>query len=179
GLEFPYVFIVGMEEHLFPSAAGGLEENLDDLEEERRLCYVGMTRARRKLWLTYAKTRRVWGQEESHPPSRFINEIPRDLIQFSSAVAFESGFLARHARPGQRTLARPADDHHSFPDEDFDQRSQTNNQFTKGAKVKHPTFGTGTIYATEGSGEMMKVSVIFADQSIRKFVLKHARLTRV
>ncbi|MFN9067390.1 MAG: 3'-5' exonuclease, partial [Bdellovibrionales bacterium] len=80
GLEYPYVFIVGLEENLFPSRVDPTELGVDDLEEERRLAYVGMTRARKKLWMTYAKTRKVWGQEQMNPPSRFLKEMPQNLV---------------------------------------------------------------------------------------------------
>ena len=76
GLEFPNAFIVGMEEGLFPSARSFDNSDPDRLEEERRLAYVGMTRAEQNLFLLYARTRRVWGQEQQHAPSRFIEEIP-------------------------------------------------------------------------------------------------------
>jgi len=71
GLEFPVVFIVGMEEGLFPSARALDDDNPNEVEEERRLAYVGMTRARKRLFLTHARQRRVWGQEQMHPPSGF------------------------------------------------------------------------------------------------------------
>ena len=78
GLEFKYVFMVGMEESLFPHSRSS--ENISELEEERRLCYVGITRARSKLHLTYAEFRRLYGQDSYNPPSRFINEIPTILL---------------------------------------------------------------------------------------------------
>ncbi|MBX2987617.1 MAG: UvrD-helicase domain-containing protein [Bdellovibrionaceae bacterium] len=189
GLEFPFVFIVGLEENLFPSArSGGFDaESEDDLEEERRLAYVGMTRARRNLYLTYARTRRVWGQEQSNPPSRFLKEIPNDLVDFKSS-AQTSGFMARFAggayggaspRAGAgvpRNQSRgDFDDHQDFPDYE----DGGGEGFRPGMRVRHPTFGVGSVYSTEGSGDQLKVSVIFADQTIKKFVVKYARLERL
>lgn len=189
GLEFPYVFIVGMEENLFPSSRGGFEsESEDDLEEERRLAYVGMTRARRQLYLTYAKTRRVWGQEQANPQSRFLREIPKELTEFKSSVEglrlfdrFSPGFGQSSSPRSQAGVERrkgwDVDDAQAFPDDDVP--SSGGDGFRKGMKVRHPTFGVGSVYATEGSGEQLKVSVLFADQTIKKFVVKYARLEKM
>ncbi|KHD89114.1 MAG: ATP-dependent DNA helicase [Bdellovibrio sp. ArHS] len=196
GLEYPYVFVVGMEENLFPSGRSLDSDGEEDVEEERRLAYVGMTRARQKLWLTYAKMRRVWGQEQMNPPSRFIKEIPKEFIDFKAAAegprfvsrygsssydadsAFDSprwGSLA-----SDRNKARPSgfDDGQAFPDYE-NEGAPHGGQFTKGMRVRHPTFGAGTVYATEGTGENFKVSVMFTDNTVKKFVVKYARLERI
>ncbi|HWU42365.1 MAG TPA: 3'-5' exonuclease, partial [Bdellovibrio sp.] len=197
GLEFPYVFVVGMEENLFPSGRAVESEGADDIEEERRLAYVGMTRARRKLWLTYTKMRRVWGQEQFNPPSRFIKEIPGNLMTFKSS-AETSRFVSRYGADsaggdlyeskwgslggagGARNKARGGEDFESqdFPDYDGDS-SSGGGSYAKGMRVRHPTFGVGTVYATEGLGENLKVSVMFTDNTVKKFVAKFARLERV
>lgn len=187
GLEFPMVFVVGMEENLFPSARGGFDaESEDDLEEERRLAYVGMTRARKRLFLTYAKTRRVWGQEQNNPPSRFLKEIPKEITEFKSG-AENTGFFSRFANAPTGAFSRPASpdrnrarattdfDSQEFPDYD----DVSPDGFRKDMRVRHPTFGAGTVYATEGSGDQLKVSVMFADQTIKKFVVKYARLEKI
>lgn len=186
GLEYPYVFIVGLEENLFPSRVDPTDLNSEDLEEERRLAYVGMTRARQKLWMTYAKNRKVWGQEQMNPPSRFLKEIPQKLIEFRS-FAGTSSFVNRLAASSGSSAsaysspkAKYRDDFdQSFPDYDSDYQNDSSSQYTKGHKVKHPTFGVGTVFSVEGSGEQMKVSVLFSDQTIKKFVVKYARLERV
>lgn len=183
GLEYPFVFIVGMEENLFPSRVDPTDLASDDLEEERRLAYVGMTRARQKLWLTYAKTRKVWGQEQMNPPSRFLKEIPQELIEFKSfAVSSGSGFANRFIAQAQYS-SKPKyrdDFDQSFPDYDSDSQVDSENAlYSKGQRVKHPTFGTGTVFTVEGTGDQTKVSVLFADQTIKKFVVKYARLERV
>ena len=188
GLEYPYVFIVGCEENLFPSSRGDTED-ADDLEEERRLAYVGMTRAREKLWMTHTKMRRVWGQEQMNPPSRFLKEIPKELTEFSSAVfaAPTPRFAARQFQNDDFGRFKGKSNH----DDDFaqtsydDEFSQETHQvgkssgFTKGQKVRHPTFGAGSIFATEGAGETLKISVLFQDNTIKKFVAKYARLERL
>lgn len=196
GLEFPYVFVVGLEENLFPSGRSSESESEEDLEEERRLAYVGMTRARQKLWLTYAKMRRVWGQEQFNPPSRFLKEIPSNFVSFKSAAEaprfvsrYGSGsdssgeyFESSWSSGGARNKPRSNDDFDSqdFPDYDDDSRSSSaSGGYSKGMRVRHPTFGVGTVYATEGSGENLKVSVMFTDNTVKKFVVKYARLERV
>ena len=197
GLEFPYVFVVGVEENLFPSGRASESESETDLEEERRLAYVGMTRARQKLWLTYTKMRRVWGQEQFNPPSRFITEIPQELLSFKSAAAEAPRFLSRYgdsAGPNDhyesrwsnsssgRNKPRAADDFdaQSFPDDDdVFSSGGGNGGYSKGMRVRHPTFGVGTVYATEGAGDNLKVSVMFTDNTVKKFVVKYARLERV
>ena len=191
GLEYPYVFIVGCEENLFPSSRGEEIDN-DDLEEERRLAYVGMTRARKKLWMTHAQIRRVWGQEQMNPPSRFIKEIPKELVEQTSAVGSRSGsFVHRFGSDSEfgRTNAfghksnsnsqnNSDDDSQSFPD--YDDSSQSGSSgFNKGQRVRHPTFGVGSVFQVEGSGDTLKVSILFQDNTIKKFVAKYARLERV
>lgn len=198
GLEYPYVFIVGCEENLFPSLRGD-EENQDDIEEERRLAYVGMTRARQKLWMTHTKMRRVWGSEQMNPPSRFLKEIPKEYTHFSTAV---SGFSERPSFARQygnsddafgygtyssrRGAGSAKDNYDEFAqtsyDEDYSQVSGTVERasgFKKGQKVRHPTFGVGSIFSTEGAGDTLKISVLFQDNTIKKFVAKYARLEKV
>ena len=171
GLEYPNVFIVGVEENLFPSGRAVEEEDESSIEEERRLAYVGMTRARERLFLTYTRSRKVWGQEQFNPPSRFIKEIPEALVHFSTAIEMPR-FVSQQKSRFQ------FEESQSFPDYDSDSQSHSND-FQKGMRVKHPTFGAGSIFQTEGSGDQQKISVLFADQTIKKFVAKYARLERI
>jgi DNA helicase-2/ATP-dependent DNA helicase PcrA len=201
GLEYPYVFIVGMEDGLFPSLRSDSNED-EELEEERRLAYVGITRARQKLFLTYARSRRVWGAEQSHSPSRFLRELPEHFLHYESSIPMP-GFLEKYRQrfgdynpekeaiansnyqaPGRVTKAR-ADavrrgrgdvDSDAMPDyENFSDES-SGNPYSKGMKIRHPTFGIGSIFQTEGTGEQLKVSVVFNDNTVKKFVAKYARL---
>jgi DNA helicase-2/ATP-dependent DNA helicase PcrA len=195
GLEFPFVFVVGLEENLFPSNRGVDESGNEDVEEERRLAYVGMTRARQKLWLTYTRTRRVWGQEQFNPPSRFIREIPQALVEFKSAIEAPR-FLSRYgggdgdslgfdqnnaSYGGSPKYRQKKDDYDSqgFPDYDESPGGVDGMSFQKGMRVRHPTFGVGSVFATEGSGDALKVSIMFADNTVKKFIVKYARLERV
>jgi DNA helicase-2/ATP-dependent DNA helicase PcrA len=180
------VFIVGLEENLFPSGRATDEDEEASLEEERRLAYVGMTRARQKLFMTYARSRKVWGQEQFNAPSRFLKEIPEGLTHFTTSIetprfvsraASSFGTAAFGSSPQYRTRSGGDFDSQEFPDYESD-ASDTSGDFMKGQRVRHPTFGVGSIFQTEGSGEQQKVSVLFADQTIKKFVAKYARLEK-
>jgi DNA helicase II / ATP-dependent DNA helicase PcrA len=186
GLEYPYVFIIGCEENLFPSVRGD-EENAEDIEEERRLAYVGMTRARQKLWMTHTKIRRVWGQEQMNPPSRFLKEIPKELTQFSSAAssAMTPRFMSNNRFGNSAGSSGSNYDEYAqtgYSDDDYSQvtpQVSKGSGYNKGQRVRHPTFGVGSIFSTEGSGDTLKISVLFQDNTIKKFVAKYARLERV
>lgn len=178
GLEFPYVFIVGCEENLFPSNRGD-ETDESDLEEERRLAYVGMTRARKKLWMTYTQMRRVWGQEQMNPPSRFLDEIPKNYVELTTGTSSfaSSSFANKYANK----FDQYENESQSFPDydDDYSQTPSTKSGYVKGQKVRHPTFGAGSIFSLEGSGDDLKVGVLFQDNTIKKFIAKYARLERI
>ncbi|NCN95414.1 MAG: UvrD-helicase domain-containing protein [Bdellovibrionales bacterium] len=193
GLEYPVVFMVGLEEGLFPSARTFESGDPEGLEEERRLAYVGMTRAREVLYMSYARTRRVWGQEQSHPPSRFLNEIPEQYVIRNSAVSRpSSSFIDRYGqsassgysessdiRPNTSGTPRFKQKVDPFPDYENESHDMSAKSYQKGMRVRHPTFGVGAVHQVEGSGDTQKVSVIFQDHSFRKFVAKYARLELV
>jgi DNA helicase-2/ATP-dependent DNA helicase PcrA len=192
GLEYPVVFITGMEEGLFPSARSFDSADTDGIEEERRLAYVGMTRARERLFLTYARSRRVWGQEQSHTPSRFLDEIPENYVKKETSMhrpkfmdSF-SGATASTARPHypsspKRSPSSNYDAYDAIPNyEDFGDESsfesQSSSEYQKGMRVRHPTFGAGQIFEVEGRGSSQKVSVLFENKTLKKFITKYARL---
>ncbi len=201
GLEYPVVFIVGLEEGLFPSGQSINDEAETRLEEERRLMYVGMTRAEKKLTLTYTRSRKVWGSEQHNPPSRFLKEIPPEFVEMQTSHQ-SSRFMQRYAEsarsgyngggggnsfsPSARNFRRPSNknedaaDHpnyEDFSDEVFEDGADSS--FKKGMRIRHPTFGIGTIFKTDGAGDAMDVSVVFGDNSVKKFRAKYARLERV
>ena len=154
GLEFPFVFLVGMEEGLFPSTRSLDEANR--LEEERRLAYVGITRARRKLTLTYAESRRLHGMEMFGTPSRFIREIPEKLIH---AIRPKAPRYAGGSSYGAgQALA------------------EDTGAFRLGQSVNHATFGEGVIVQFEGSGAHARVQVNFRDAGSKWLVLAYAKL---
>lgn len=171
GLEYPLVYIAGMEEGMFPTTRAIESSQPSAIEEERRLCYVGMTRAREILVLTHARSRRLWGTEQFHPQSRFFNEIPQEYVVKQSAMQ-----QPRILSQAQATISNKANySNDPFPDYE----NSADMPLQKGMTVRHPTFGVGKIFGSEGSGDNFKIQVIFQDQSVRKFVAKYARLERV
>ncbi len=153
GLEFPVVFICGMEEGLFPSSRSA--EELDRMEEERRLAYVGITRAMEQLIITYAESRRIYGTENYHVPSRFIREIPPHCLQEVRAVA-------KITRPVAATR------HRSQADPD--------SPYQLGRGVSHPKFGEGVILGCEGQGPNSRIQIKFAGVGEKWLVAQYARL---
>lgn len=164
GLEFPVVFIIGMEDGLFPHSR--TKDDPEGLEEERRLCYVGMTRAQKKLYLLNARERRVFGREQINSPSMFIDEIPKALIDTVGA-----GFKPAHTVSGSN---QAMDD---FLKKQSQQLSTGSNggSFKTGAQVKHGTLGIGVVKGSEGSGDMEKVSVQF-QTGVKKLMARFAGL---
>lgn len=156
GLEFPIVFLVGMEEGVFPGKQS-LEEP-GRLEEERRLCYVGMTRAMRKLVLSYAEIRRLYGREEYHRPSRFLRELPEQLLD-------EVRVKARFQPASTRQVKIPSVAEQSG--------------IPMGQNVVHAKFGQGIVLAVEGSGAHTRVQVKFSEHGVKWLVLAYANLTVV
>jgi DNA helicase-2/ATP-dependent DNA helicase PcrA len=157
GLEFPLVFMVGVEEGMFPSMMSA--EEAGRMEEERRLCYVGMTRAMEKLYITYAEMRRLYGQDKYHKPSRFIRELPEECLEEVRMKAQ----ISRPASSGRFSKAAVK--------ENFNETG-----FTLGQRVKHPKFGEGTIINFEGSGPQSRVQVAFNGEGIKWLVTQYAKL---
>ncbi|HHG3149600.1 TPA: DNA helicase II [Vibrio parahaemolyticus] len=160
GLEFPLVFMVGVEEGMFPSQMSA--EEAGRLEEERRLCYVGMTRAMQKLYITYAEMRRLYGQDKYHKPSRFIRELPEtclDEVRMKAQVSRP----ASSGRFSQTTVK-----------ENFNETG-----FSLGSRVMHPKFGEGTIINFEGSGPQSRVQIAFNGEGIKWLVTAYARLEKL
>ncbi len=154
GLEFDLVFMVGLEEGLFPSLQS--MEDPGRLEEERRLCYVGITRARKKLYLTHAECRRLYGKENYPRPSRFVREIPADCLE-------EIRVRGTVSRPVLHSSAP-----HSTRPADFGLRL--------GQRVQHAKFGEGVILQQEGDGAQARVQVNFADAGSKWLMLAYANL---
>ena len=154
GLEFKLVFLVGMEEGLFPS-----QQSVDDagrLEEERRLCYVGMTRAMQQLYLTYAESRRLYGRESYPRPSRFLREIPGEFLQ-------EVRMRATISRPVTAVRPKPAS-------------LQSTGTYKLGQRVNHVKFGEGVVLQIEGSGAQERVQINFKQVGVKWLMLAYANL---
>ena len=165
GLEFPVVFVSGLDDGLFPLFR--TFENQDELEEERRLFYVAVTRARHKVFLLYATNRRRLGGENIIGlPSRFITEIPNEYLErvdFQSALTrrIVGGKLKKQAKLKVRRTVTTFDD------------------FKVGDMVEHPIFGLGKIMVLSGTGENQRVGVVFKDGTKKKLIVKYANLTKL
>jgi ATP-dependent DNA helicase UvrD/PcrA len=205
GLEFPVVFIVGLEDGLFPHSRSATDAA--ELEEERRLAYVAMTRAERYLYVTHAMKRRVYGEELASEPSQFLNEMPIDLIddlspgkswlsfaKGSSAIDYEQG---EYRKEKKRYIGKTYDSADSI-NEFFRQRNkmlgqtagssakikpvESNSggsaQFVPGSYVKHSKYGRGLVLRREGAGESAKLTVSFPGYGQKKLVEKYANLEK-
>ena len=179
GLEFPMVIIAGLEEGLFPHSRSAEDE--DELEEERRLCYVGMTRARRQLVLTGAARRRVFGEYQSCEPSRFLDEIPAQLMERMTPAPsprYDSAFAHSHyefrtnpygRKGGGRLKEREAT--YAYENED-----QSSSGVRTGMRVRHAQFGVGTVTAVEEHNDDVKITVKFVSVGVKKLLAKYAKL---
>ncbi|MBQ7515059.1 MAG: DNA helicase PcrA [Schwartzia sp.] len=191
GLEFPEIFLAGLEEGIFPHSRTLMDD--DALEEERRTCYVGITRAQRKLYLTYARNRSLYGRESANPPSRFLSEIPEDCQEILSrrsrptagpdrfsprpATAFDrqrtasaSGFPAPGGVP-RPAAPKPAAGPVIRPDMAVTWRA--------GDKAKHGKWGIGTVVAVQGEGDETELRIAFPGQGIKALMQKYAPITKV
>jgi DNA helicase-2/ATP-dependent DNA helicase PcrA len=169
GLEFPIVFITGMEEGLFPHA-NSIEED-QAAEEERRLCYVGMTRAMDALYLTGAACRYVYGSPQWRAPSRFISEIPKDMIQVTGKAAH---IVATQG--GLYEVADPKKEFDELRDPEWDEDAVP---YHLGDTVKHKIFGRGMVISLAGSGEELKVTVSFPNHGKKQLLAKMANLKKI
>ena len=195
GLEFPVVFLVGMEEGIFPHARTLLEPS--EIEEERRTCYVGITRAERKLYLSYARYRTLYGKGNIYPPSRFLAEIPDAYVE--QAQPFGKSAYAASLRMGkpqsafeilqslQGTAAsssaplspeppvpravRPASTAAIRPRMDVTWRA--------GDKARHGKWGIGTIVSVKGEGEEVELKIAFPQIGIKGLMQKYAPIEKV
>ncbi|MEY8199334.1 MAG: DNA helicase II [Colwellia sp.] len=160
GLEFPLVFIAGLEEGMFPSQQS--VEDIARLEEERRLCYVGMTRAMNKLYLLHAESRRIYGQEKFHKASRFLRELPENCID-------EIRMQNQISKP--KSVGKFSN---TFTLETF-----ANTGFKLGQNVAHVKFGEGVVLNYEGSGAQSRIQVNFADVGSKWLVVEYANLQAI
>ncbi len=174
GLEFALVFLAGMEEGLFPHSRSA--ESEEELEEERRLCYVGITRAKERLILTHAVERRLYGYPQANLVSRFVREIPAGAIDFAG-LERSTPYAARDRAPwdpashGAVRLTRELDLNQSPPT-----KSGFEGSYYKGAVVKHAKFGLGTVQRSEGAGDDLKISVSFPGHGVKTLAVKFAKL---
>ncbi|PSL03234.1 ATP-dependent DNA helicase PcrA [Haloactinopolyspora alba] len=163
GLEFPVVFLAGMEDGVFPHQRS-LGGDAHDLEEERRLAYVGITRAQERLYLTRALMRSAFGAPSHNPASRFLPEIPEELVEWQRTEADQTKWRTpppprRRPAGGGQTREVPA--------------------LSTGDKVNHDTFGLGTVIATSGSGEQTQATVDFGESGLKTLLLRYAPVEKI
>ena len=189
GLEFPVVFLVGMEEGIFPGYKSIGEEK--EIEEERRLCYVGITRAKQHLFLTHSKQRTVFGSTSCNPASRFLNEIPEELVEKCNEEKEEKitdspynwtyggqkeNIFTKVKKETVPVFQRTAE---SFLKSLNQKPVNTNidlSQYEEGVRVFHKKFGEGTISFVEPEGDDLKVDITFDKVGHKRLMAKYANL---
>lgn len=181
GLEFPVVFMAGMEEGLFPHSRTLMNE--DEIEEERRTCYVGITRAQRKLYLTNAKSRTIYGRTVMYQPSRFLKEIPEQYIEQEKSKILTNAFTATPMRNERmrstKDYVRRASYGNSAATVKPGVRPDMNLAWKAGDKAKHGKWGVGTVVAVKGNGEETQLTIAFPELGIKKLMQKYAPLEKV
>jgi DNA helicase-2/ATP-dependent DNA helicase PcrA len=203
GLEFPVVFLTGLEDGGFPHSRSF--ENPQELSEERRLAYVGLTRARQRLLVTRAETRSMWGQPQYNPPSRFLSEIPENLINWENRGSFSGGFSggfgsggfgsggyssgyssgsrgfgsSRSSGSGSRSRSSASS---STPVAGFPNRIRPNREVISvevGEKVSHESFGLGTVTEVNGTGDKTVAVVDFGSAGSKRLLLRYAPIEKL
>lgn len=177
GLEFPDVFLVGMEEGIFPHSRTLMNEN--EIEEERRLCYVGITRAEKHLFLSNARTRTIYGRTQYYTPSRFLQEVPRNLVHvIKRPVVQRPAMTSQVHKPTAKENANWFEQHKAsfFPRESS---AAAGCSFRVGDKVMHKKWGAGTIVTAKAADDGQEVTVAFAGGGIRSLLTKYAKLEKL
>jgi DNA helicase-2/ATP-dependent DNA helicase PcrA len=183
GLEFPLVFMIGMEERLFPHLRSLNDD--EQMEEERRLCYVGMTRAREQLYITNARRRRIFGQEQYNQPSRFIDDLPPELVDHEDQPQGAATGAGGWERPVPAAVSSPHNLAAVFtagrePEtREVEVVPEDSQEICLGMEVRHAKFGAGVIRKLEGTGDEQKVIVWFRSVGPKKLLIRFAGLERV
>ena len=175
GLEFPNVYLAGMEEGIFPSYMTIVSEDPTDLEEERRLCYVGITRAMRQLTITSARSRMIRGETQYNKVSRFIQEIPRELVQVGSMIKPKVQELPKQTAYIQAKQAFQAK---AFEPKQYKVTKADKLEYGVGDRVKHIKFGAGTVENIVEGGKDYEVTVNFDRAGVKKMFAAFAKLKR-
>ena len=172
GLEFPVVFLAGLDEGLFPHSRTLMDP--EQIEEERRLAYVGITRAERQLYVTNAITRTMYGRVSAYMPSRFLGEIPPELVE---------EYRRKSAMPQSRMTSIPGQQRVSILSKpvatSLPKKHAVTDSFAKGDKVRHKIWGIGTVLDVIGDGPNMQMKIQFPTKGVRQVVVKYAPLEKV
>ena len=180
GLEFPVVFLVGMEENIFPISRATDFDKENELEEERRLCYVGITRAKERLFLSNARVRTIYGDDHINKPSRFLYEIPQELIKTvkrqSRPTALENFKQATEKRSNWGSNFNPRC---FMPVGKYPAGAGTSDRFKTGDRVSHSKWGSGMVVSVKDTDDGQEVKVAFAGAGVRSLLTKYAVLKKL
>lgn len=177
GLEFPYVYLAGMEDGIFPSYMTITADDPTEIEEERRLCYVGITRAMKELTLTCAQQRMIRGETQYNRPSRFIREIPRGLVELGRN--FKEQKVKEIPLPKSMKQMREAFRQPAFMPKQFEVKKETSLSYNVGDTVKHIKFGVGVVKDIAEGGRDYEVTVDFDKVGVKKMFASFAKLKKV
>ena len=180
GLEFPVVFMPGMEEKLFPLARAAEKPN--ELEEERRLAYVGITRAQKKLYMTNAFSRMLYGRMQNNPASRFMEEIKPELLANDEAMRSQGPKTPFDNSTYNRRTERAFSTPYKRPTQRVEKPQETGankKNWTVGDKVTHKAWGIGTVVKVNGTGEDMELDIAFPEKGIKRLLAAFAPITKV
>jgi DNA helicase-2/ATP-dependent DNA helicase PcrA len=180
GLEYPYVFLIGAEENIFPSYKS-LEVGPTAIEEERRLFYVAMTRAMKKLTITFAQGRMLWGSLKFNGPSQFLQEIPSRFYTWSSyQTSPKKNEYNEFAYDEFDQSSKSSDDSVFYREKTYQtQKPKVSSNYESGSKILHALYGEGTVLVSEGLGQDEKVTIQFRDGIKKKFMVKFAPLQKI
>jgi DNA helicase-2/ATP-dependent DNA helicase PcrA len=162
GLEFPTVFLTGLEDGIFPHARTFDDKN--EIEEERRLAYVGLTRAEHRLYLTRAESRSSWGPPNYNPPSRFLEEIPASVIEWRNKPV---SLVSTRRYTATTPAARPTG------------KKSVSIELAVGERVSHDTFGLGTVVSLSGEGDRAEATINFGQYGEKRLLLRYAPVEKL
>lgn len=184
GLEFPYVFMIGMEEGIFPGYRAVVYGGEKEIEEERRLCYVGITRAKQELFLTHAKSRMQHGITQYNPPSRFLKEIPAELVDMPTrqisemAKKYDRMSSLKVQTMGRKNVIPPTEKFGAAKRE-MPAPKDFKPDYVAGDKVRAPKYGIGTVVSIQNGGADYEVEVFFGAKGTKKFMARLSKLIKV
>lgn len=173
GLEFPVVFIIGLEENIFPHSRT-LDDD-DELEEERRLAYVGLTRAEQRLYLTHAQTRSIFGRTSYNPPSRFLQEISPDIIESVSKSQATPPPFSLAGKPRRAAYTGPSV---TTRKSSLSSTGAASEEWRVGDKAAHKKWGVGMVVSVKGEGESTELDIAFPNDGIKRLLAKFAPITK-